>query len=344
MDCRQFKEHMVGYLYQELTSEQLQQFKDHLNECDSCEDELNAFQSTKVLLKALPQLEPPSHLTQKLLFEAQRPSFWGQIRLGIRALVLHPAMTAAAVLMLVIGISYYAYQGTSPIPQRIEPPLFLPKTQQNKPKEVEQEKKTERGGMVGSMSQSVSNQPHDNPPDNKRETLSEVIDGAKPKKRNTPRRSDGKRKKTGLLAPKRLARFAAIPKPELASTKDSDPVTRDRFRKGSALPLSLKMARRSKKVGNCESALSYYHKVLAQQPKLKRTVVKEAKQCLRLLRRGSLNRLAKTQALPLFAGCLEAEMAERRQIAKRTQQRLSDKKKVKHKAIVPQKAAPKSTY
>jgi hypothetical protein len=121
MDCKHVNDNLVDYLYQELDADELERMEDHLRQCEGCASELKAFESTRQLMGQLPQLEPSSAVTDRLLKEAARAiqpeetvGFWDRVRAGLRMLVVHPAMTAAVALVLVLGVSFYAYRHTSP--------------------------------------------------------------------------------------------------------------------------------------------------------------------------------------------------------------------------------------
>jgi hypothetical protein len=120
MDCKHVNEHLIEFLYQELESDQMDQIESHLQSCEGCSQELAAFESTRQLMRELPELEPSSLVTNRLMQEAVRsaqpdqPGLWERLTAGLRMMVMHPAMTAAVVLVVVLGISFYAYRQTSP--------------------------------------------------------------------------------------------------------------------------------------------------------------------------------------------------------------------------------------
>ncbi len=121
MDCKHVNDHLIDFLYQELEPEQLDQIEGHIKSCDGCASELAAFESTRSAMRELPELEPPPALSQVLMREAARAvtpveeaGFWERLRAGMRMMVLHPAMTAAVVLVVVVGISFTVYQRGGP--------------------------------------------------------------------------------------------------------------------------------------------------------------------------------------------------------------------------------------
>jgi hypothetical protein len=139
MDCKHVNEHLIDLLYLELEPDQLDQIEGHLEGCDGCAAELAAFESTRSAMRELPELEPPPSLSQALMREAARAvtppdtqGFWERLRAGMRMMVLHPAMTAAAVLVLVLGVSFMVYRGGGPtgLTPRADdlPPVLAPAT------------------------------------------------------------------------------------------------------------------------------------------------------------------------------------------------------------------------
>ena len=121
MDCKHVNDNLVDYIYQELDAEELARIEGHLGECEACARELQAFERTRELMQQLPQPEPSASVTESLLREAGRaaragaqPGPWERVRMGLRGLVAHPAMAAAVAVVLVLGVSLYAYQRTSP--------------------------------------------------------------------------------------------------------------------------------------------------------------------------------------------------------------------------------------
>jgi hypothetical protein len=120
MDCKHVNEHLMDYLYQELDADHQEQIEGHLRGCDGCTHELEAFESTRKLMLELPELAPPGALTTSLIraaahaVEPAPPGILERISAGLRMMVMHPAMTAAVVLVLVLGVSFYAYRQSSP--------------------------------------------------------------------------------------------------------------------------------------------------------------------------------------------------------------------------------------
>jgi len=120
MDCSRIDELMVDYIYQELEPTKVELFEAHLKGCARCTQEVSAYDSTRSMLQSLPQEDPPAQISALLLQEAERavqppaPGFWERLRMSMRGMVMHPAMTAAVTLVMVLGISFYVYK-TNPV-------------------------------------------------------------------------------------------------------------------------------------------------------------------------------------------------------------------------------------
>lgn len=121
MNCKRANDLLMEYLYQELEPTQMDQFEAHLRGCSSCTDELAGYESTRQVMRQLPEVEPSPQLSERLMQQAaaairpQRPRLLDRLREGMRMMVLHPAMTAAVMLVVVVGISFYAYRRHSPL-------------------------------------------------------------------------------------------------------------------------------------------------------------------------------------------------------------------------------------
>jgi hypothetical protein len=132
MDCRRCNELLVDYLYQELDPREADAFEAHLQGCARCTQELASLEATRSVARDLPELDPPAHIGERLVKEAllalhpPRPSLWERLRDSLRIVVMHPAMTAAVTLVVVVGISFYAYRQSSPPTSRPKPDEMLP--------------------------------------------------------------------------------------------------------------------------------------------------------------------------------------------------------------------------
>jgi anti-sigma factor RsiW len=133
MDCKHINELLLDYLYQELDPSQVESFEAHLKSCSRCASELASYERTRAIVKDLPEVEPPARIDDRILAEATRASqarparageeasFWQRLAEGLRLLVMHPAMTAAVTLVLVLGVSFYVYRSSSPRSARETP-------------------------------------------------------------------------------------------------------------------------------------------------------------------------------------------------------------------------------
>lgn len=133
MDCKHINELLLDYLYQELDPSQVESFEAHLKSCSRCASELASYERTRAIVKDLPEVEPPTRIDERILAEATRASqarpsrtgeeasFWQRLAEGLRLLVMHPAMTAAVTLVLVLGVSFYVYRSSSPRSARETP-------------------------------------------------------------------------------------------------------------------------------------------------------------------------------------------------------------------------------
>lgn len=120
MDCSRIDELLVDYLYQELEPAQQERFEAHLQSCARCSEEVASFDQTRGMMQELPEEDPPPRISAFLLTEASQahqppaPGFWERLRQSLRLAAMHPAMTAAVSLVLVLGISFYAYRSHTP--------------------------------------------------------------------------------------------------------------------------------------------------------------------------------------------------------------------------------------
>jgi len=128
MNCERANELLVDYLYHELDETEVRPFEAHLAACAECARRLSSVRATLEVVHGLPQLEPSMQVTSSLTRAAadalpQEPSILERFLSSMRFLVVHPAMTAAVTLVVVVGISFFAYQRTAPPGARLEGPL-----------------------------------------------------------------------------------------------------------------------------------------------------------------------------------------------------------------------------
>ncbi len=128
MDCKQINELMMEYLYQELDSSEMEHVQAHLQSCAGCAEEFTAYEKTRSMMQGLQDQDPSPSITDLIMQEAikaadpQPAGFWDRLRESMRLLVLHPAMTAAVTLMMVLGVSFYVYRESAPptTPMKLE--------------------------------------------------------------------------------------------------------------------------------------------------------------------------------------------------------------------------------
>jgi hypothetical protein len=127
MDAKELNDHLVDYLYGELDEEQRQAFEEGLRSHPELASELEGLERTRSTFADMQQLEPPAALTEALIKTAadrapgrQKPDLLARLRQALRLMVVHPAVAAAAMLVLVVGASLYVYKRTAPS-REIEP-------------------------------------------------------------------------------------------------------------------------------------------------------------------------------------------------------------------------------
>lgn len=382
MDCKHVNDHLVDYLYQELDSDQLDRIEGHLKECDGCASELAAFESTRQLMQQLPQLEPPTSVTDRLLQQAalavqpeEKLGFWERLRAGLRVLVLHPAMTAAVALVLVLGVSFYAYRQSSPPSRalRADLPEVVTAAPAGRTAEVDRVEEQAMDPMEANKDQvavPVAHKQAEPQPTTVDKSVGEAKRSVARGRLSTtakPRPARIRRKRRARRPP--MAKPRAAPSTRLRkgpsnealnpyddvlsgagaskaddfkSGKKSPKVARQKKTKGASAGLWLARARLASKKGGCDVALRYYHRALELDPQLRRTVGPEVQRCARIVGRRSPGMLAKIQQqLPLLAGWLEAEMAiARRKAAKRKPAKKKASKKAEQKKAAPAQAMP----
>jgi hypothetical protein len=118
---------MTDWLYDELDAPRSAHVSEHLESCARCSAQMGALRSTRAILRELPQVEPPSAISAILVHEAARRApagaapggatesrgFWHRLRAAFKPLVLHPAATAIASLILVAGVAGALYVRSS---------------------------------------------------------------------------------------------------------------------------------------------------------------------------------------------------------------------------------------
>ena len=124
----------MEYLYHELDADSAAEFRSHVGGCTRCSAELAGLERTRKALRSLPDIDPPPSVTALLLHEAARRApaqdgekqgFWAWITGFLQPIVAHPALAAAASLVLVAGVAgYLSMRGLvshHPTTEKLEP-------------------------------------------------------------------------------------------------------------------------------------------------------------------------------------------------------------------------------
>jgi hypothetical protein len=126
ISCKQVDELLLEYVYKELDPEMALGIERHVEGCASCGEGLRALQETRQAMRGLELVEPPAEISALLLHEAAEAlksveeSFWGKLARMMRPLAIHPAMSAAALLVLVVGVGFFVYKLGEPERSRQE--------------------------------------------------------------------------------------------------------------------------------------------------------------------------------------------------------------------------------
>ena len=81
MTCKEAKQFIMGYLYQEISTEQRKIIDAHLASCDSCRNEFAALKNTSTILQSWEEVEPKLNL----VFMKETDSVWQQLALKLRS-------------------------------------------------------------------------------------------------------------------------------------------------------------------------------------------------------------------------------------------------------------------
>ncbi|MBM3238286.1 hypothetical protein FJZ31_18500 [Candidatus Poribacteria bacterium] len=92
MKCEEYRELFSNFIDDELSEEQIKDFRRHLKSCQACRKEFEGFRQSQTLLKLLPKKEAPLELWEKIetrvrLREVELVSFYQSVgifeRLGL---------------------------------------------------------------------------------------------------------------------------------------------------------------------------------------------------------------------------------------------------------------------
>lgn len=103
MKCNNAVAYMHDYLDGELPRAQIKDLQNHLAECVECRGHLEALERTDALVRAMPAVPAPNHLTESImrsLPKSRRPAAWTS---WVRR---HPAVSAAAMFLVVMLSSF----------------------------------------------------------------------------------------------------------------------------------------------------------------------------------------------------------------------------------------------
>ncbi|MCK5797114.1 MAG: hypothetical protein KAI47_08025 [Deltaproteobacteria bacterium] len=134
MDNKDLQDRLVDYLYGELETKDLAAYEAALRDAPEVREEIAAFERTRELFGSLDEVDVPSAISDALVAEAARvvpeaprASFLERLRRSLQLLVLHPAMSAAVVMVAVFGVSLYVYRHSAPPTGRPQgdAPVFL---------------------------------------------------------------------------------------------------------------------------------------------------------------------------------------------------------------------------
>ncbi|MFH1132253.1 MAG: zf-HC2 domain-containing protein [Pseudomonadota bacterium] len=122
MDCKQVDKLLVDYLYEEASPDQRAAIEIHLQGCLNCSHALEAFRDTRKLVGQFKTPDFSQTINTRLMQEATKvaesaeKSFSQNLRNLLNAVVLHPAMSAAVMFILVLGVGLYVYRvGEQPV-------------------------------------------------------------------------------------------------------------------------------------------------------------------------------------------------------------------------------------
>ncbi len=107
MRCEKIEELLSPYLEDELSQEEKEAVKDHLQTCESCAALLSFLKETKESLTAFPQLEVSQNLLHRL---SSIPSKRKRVRLSFDFLLqpsLQPVLAAASILLVLVSFYFF---------------------------------------------------------------------------------------------------------------------------------------------------------------------------------------------------------------------------------------------
>ncbi len=94
MTCNDHKDSMMGYLDNELSAEERQQFEEHLAGCGECAGELEEFKKLKAITDEVTLVEPEDRMWQE---------YWGSIYNRIERSIGWIILSIAGILLVIYG-------------------------------------------------------------------------------------------------------------------------------------------------------------------------------------------------------------------------------------------------
>src|SRR3989339_385587 len=140
MDCKQFDDVLMDYLYNELHHDALSQVELHLKTCPRCTSLLSSYQHTRQVMEDLPLLDPSPSLDHEILKAARQfqqannensspQKGWGKsIRMAWFSGWLRPTLAGVTSLSVILGVSLYIYQRSTP--PSLSPTLDTPQLEE----------------------------------------------------------------------------------------------------------------------------------------------------------------------------------------------------------------------
>lgn len=94
MACEDYKDLMMGYLDEELSTEQIRRFEEHLTTCKQCSSQLQEFRQLKAITDQMTLIEPEDRLWQQ---------YWDGIYNRVERGIGWVIFSVAAILLTIYG-------------------------------------------------------------------------------------------------------------------------------------------------------------------------------------------------------------------------------------------------
>ncbi|HEX2574254.1 MAG TPA: zf-HC2 domain-containing protein [Polyangia bacterium] len=108
VECKDFDEKLLDYLYEELSPAERQACEQHLAGCVRCQGELSSFGGVRRAAQQLELVEPPAAVSAKLMYQAAQLAprrRGGKVLPLVRKILQHPAYAMAACFLIVGGLT-----------------------------------------------------------------------------------------------------------------------------------------------------------------------------------------------------------------------------------------------